>query len=69
MNNIQCDECGAGYRPGMLADCTKCKGEYCDTCHRDHACSPWDVWNVATHKEKQIRGAGKNGNCVASVPR
>lgn len=38
MNNIQCDECGAGYRPGMLADCIKCKGEFCDTCHRDHKC-------------------------------
>ena len=38
LNNIQCDECGAGYRPGMLADCMKCKGEFCDTCHRDHKC-------------------------------
>jgi DNA polymerase II large subunit len=38
MNGIKCDNCGAGYRPNMLADCIKCKGEFCDTCHRDHGC-------------------------------
>jgi len=38
MNGISCDECSAGYRPGMLADCVKCKGEYCDSCHRNHKC-------------------------------
>ena len=38
MNGIQCDECGAGYRPGMLADCPKCNSEFCDTCVREHAC-------------------------------
>ena len=38
MNGIACDECGAGYRPGMLADCPKCKSEFCDTCVREHTC-------------------------------
>jgi len=41
MNGISCDECSAGYRPGMLADCTKCNGEYCDSCHRNHKCGKW----------------------------
>jgi len=36
MNGIQCDDCGAGYRPGMLADCPKCKLEFCDSCSREH---------------------------------
>jgi len=38
MNNIQCDECSMGYRPGMLVDCAKCGGEYCQSCEHSHHC-------------------------------
>ena len=38
LNGIRCDECGAGYRPNILADCPKCEGEFCDSCHRNHKC-------------------------------
>ena len=38
MNGIRCDNCGAGYRPGQLMNCSSCKKEFCGSCERDHGC-------------------------------
>lgn len=39
MNGISCDECNAGYKPGMVKRCDRCGGEFCGDCLKNgHSC-------------------------------
>ena len=39
MNGMICDECGTGYKPGMVEDCpNKCGKEFCVDCLYNHGC-------------------------------